>query len=243
MTTRARWISVAAILGACAAYAVFLGPPAPAGASPEAPAHVLRFHPPRVDFGEIPVGESRTAEVRIENTGSSPLGLRNVLPNCSCLKVEVPVRSIPPGGSGALRITYAAGGAAQSQRMLVQVFFDHPACPLAVLPVTGRARQEIAVEPRVLQFGKLRRDEAKTLEAVVRSVDGRPFDLRPLRFEHAVFESSAEPLEPGRKDAYRIRVTARGSRPGWTAEAARLMTDDSGAVRGYLYLNAGGEGP
>ncbi len=246
MTIRTRWICVAAILGACAGYAVLAAAPAPAASLPPVdaqlpPANVLRFSPPRLDFGEIPVGEARTAEVRLENPGPGPLRLLNVLPNCSCLKVEVPDRTIPPGGGGSLRITYSAAAAGQAQRLLVQVFLDHPACPRADILVTGRARQEIAVEPRVLQFGLLAKGATRTMEAVVRHVEGRDFDLKPLRIGQPQFESSLEPLEPGRRNAYRLRVTARAARPGWVTEAVSLMTDDSGAVRALLYLNLGVE--
>jgi hypothetical protein len=61
------------------------------------------------DLGEVANGEIRTIEVEVLNSGGAPLQIEQISTSCGCTTAEVEPRTIAPGSSAILRITFDSG--------------------------------------------------------------------------------------------------------------------------------------
>ncbi|MEI6085978.1 MAG: DUF1573 domain-containing protein [Bacteroidota bacterium] len=53
-----------------------------------------------VNFGTIPIGETKVVTFRMRNIGNKPLTISNVQAGCSCTVPDYTKEAIPPGGVG-----------------------------------------------------------------------------------------------------------------------------------------------
>jgi hypothetical protein len=59
-----------------------------------------------VNFGEIEMGTTKTAQLSFTNTGGKTLVLTDVYTTCGCTTVDWPKDPFLPGKSGIIRISY-----------------------------------------------------------------------------------------------------------------------------------------
>jgi hypothetical protein len=59
-----------------------------------------------LNVGDIPYAGEGTYSFKFRNSGRSPLIIRNVVSQCSCLSVEYKKEPIKPGGSGSITLKY-----------------------------------------------------------------------------------------------------------------------------------------
>ena len=86
-------------------YILALSPPQPQGAVP-ADAPDIEIDAPTYDFGAIPQMEKVGHSFTIKNVGGSPLEILEVDPSCTCEKVDLREKVIPPGGTTQLDVRY-----------------------------------------------------------------------------------------------------------------------------------------
>ena len=53
-----------------------------------------------INFGTIPMGETKVVTFRLRNIGKKPLTISNVQAGCSCTVPDYTKEAIPPGGEG-----------------------------------------------------------------------------------------------------------------------------------------------
>lgn len=67
----------------------------------------IKFKETTHDFGLIKEdGGPVTYEFKFENTGSAPLVINSAKAECGCTKPEYPEKSIAPGATGVIKVTY-----------------------------------------------------------------------------------------------------------------------------------------
>jgi thiol-disulfide isomerase/thioredoxin len=64
-----------------------------------------------VDLGEIPLGETRSAQVRIRNIAAGPREITVAAPSCACTKATWPEDPIPVGGTAESTVSQTPTGA------------------------------------------------------------------------------------------------------------------------------------
>jgi|BioPla2DNA2_1021312.scaffolds.fasta_scaffold11612_2 hypothetical protein len=68
---------------------------------------VMEFDSLAVDLGVFPRDSSlRHCAFSFRNTGTEPLVIYAASPDCPCVKVHIPVKTIPSGGTGTFEVTY-----------------------------------------------------------------------------------------------------------------------------------------
>jgi hypothetical protein len=100
-------------------------------ASGAAPA--IRFDHTTHDFGAIPSNLKQDFSWAYHNDGTGPLTIIAMNPSCGCTASVADPKSVPPGGSGALKITYDPAGQAGSVRKTLTVVTNDPQHPRTIL--------------------------------------------------------------------------------------------------------------
>ncbi len=185
---------------------------------------VLKCTPAALDFGEVLLNENKTLKVEVQNPGPEAITISEVKASCGCMKAEMPVRTLEPGKSETLAVTYFAVPGARSG-LNVALTTSEKNTPIVQIPVTGKVRQEFIVEPQLLNFDHMLKKKPRTLTATVRHGDGKPFTLIDVRSSNKEFQFSWTPVEGSNGSAYQISVTATATRHGMITEGAAILTN------------------
>jgi hypothetical protein len=124
------------------------------------PLPLIGLNPSRIDFGNVPVGESVRETVTVTNTGSAVLnltGLDFLRGTSEDFAYAMPLsgaQEISPGEEFAVEIVYTASDATASG---TAVFLSNdPTQPQAAVPLLGRpSRPDLVVSPTSLSFGEV----------------------------------------------------------------------------------------
>jgi hypothetical protein len=82
----------------------------------------LKVDNPNFDFGSIHEDDVVPHTFVIKNTGTTDLVIENVKPSCGCTMVDIPLESIPPGGSSEISVKFNSHGKAGTQNKTIEVF-------------------------------------------------------------------------------------------------------------------------
>ena len=202
----------------------------------------LKFTPDFAEFGDVPVNESRSMTIQVSNPSAVPITISDLRPSCGCLQASAPELVVQPGKSIPLMLKIAALPGKRNDILRLQFMTDeHKQDPnaykynICMLEVHIHVKEEIVVEPNVLNFEQLEKSAAKTLETMVRSADGKPFKIKTIACARPEFTFKWEPLENGA--AYKIRATLQSTKGGMTAENAGVVTDREMNGTSPLYLS------
>lgn len=132
------------------ALALLAMPPGP-GAAPDSggsgPRPKIRFEAATHDFGPMRSDEKRSFEWRYFNDGDAPLTILAMNPSCGCTASVSRDKTVPPGGSGVLTVTFDGAGQSGSIRKSLAVRSDDPANAVVLLTILAQVTP--AEAPRV----------------------------------------------------------------------------------------------
>lgn len=92
-----------------------------------------------LDFGRVNQNQSTTREVTISNLGQSPLELRSVQGNCTCIVTEVDKQTNKTGQSATVRISYNPQDRKGTQQKAVTIYSNDPKDPVQRIIFTAYA--------------------------------------------------------------------------------------------------------
>lgn len=97
----------------------------------------LRFANQSVDFGSMKQNQPETKEILVINSGKSPLEIRSVIGNCTCIQASVDKSMLKAGESTALKITFNPQDRKGTQTKSVTVYSNDPKNPVQRITLTG----------------------------------------------------------------------------------------------------------
>ena len=118
------WRGAAVVLTACLAV--------------PAAAPFLRFEKLTYDFGTIRDDAKQSASWAYSNTGTGVLEIVATLPSCGCTASVAEPKSVPPGGTGAIAITFDPAGLAGDVRKTLTVVSNDPARKHLILTILAK---------------------------------------------------------------------------------------------------------
>jgi hypothetical protein len=195
---------------------------------------VLRCKPFRIDFGDVPIDDSRSQTIAVENPGSTPVKILEAQPSCGCVSAKLELMLIEPGKSVPLTVTFRASGA-RPAGLTLMLATDEPGHPRLVIPIEGRTRQEFTIEPGLLKFGKLHKKESKTLTTRLIRTDGKPFEITRIMDDQKEFASTFKPAN-AEKNAYDITVVATALKTGAAQSTVAIMVEHPSVHSVALHL-------
>jgi hypothetical protein len=129
---------------AVAAVATALLLAAAAWAADEAPAPRIRVEPERFDFGNVLPEKTLRKEFTIRNFGTAPLELESVSTTCGCTAALAGTKTVEPGGSTPLRVTFETRRFSGKVERKVLVRSNDPKTPLVEVKLAATVGEATA---------------------------------------------------------------------------------------------------
>ena len=140
-----------------------------AAAAPNAaPGTPVTSGPPRLEleqtslhFGRLRENEVRAGQIRFTNTGGSVLTIADVKTTCGCTVASIPRRTLGPGETGSVEVSFDPSGPGAGQRKYVNIISNSlgEAAHVTQVAIEADVDPLLVVEPRILNVGVLRMGE------------------------------------------------------------------------------------
>jgi len=131
---------------------------------------ILRFEPARLDFGEVPVGETHSRTVVITNISDHTIRIATTRSSCVCTVPSAPEGDIAPGASVEVEVEFTAKNPGTSHTVVNFFLADEEG--RVSLRVSGVIPSPIVATPETYPF-HLESD----LEVTLTASDGRAFSI------------------------------------------------------------------
>ena len=106
------------------------------GSSGAAPS--IRFDRTTHDFGTIPSDAKQAFTWAYHNDGTGPLTIIAMIPSCGCTVSAAEPKTVPPGGSGALSVSYDPSGQSGDVRKSLTVVTNDPVHAHTILTIRAK---------------------------------------------------------------------------------------------------------
>lgn len=213
------------------------------------PAPKLKFDEYEWDFGDMYQQEEKTHVFAFTNVGDADLVVSGTKTSCGCTAAVASNGSIPPGGKGEIKVTFASKTTSGAVSKTVTVN-SNAADSVTTLVIKAHVKKDINI-PNSIQFGNVERNSRAEQVLDISSEAGIPFQIVKVEgdapFIKASFESATP--KPGEGVAYKVRVALTGEAPpGPISNRLRIYTNNEkkpvlevpiyAKVQGYLKLSS-----
>jgi len=198
------------------------------------------------DFGKIFEDRALTHTFVIQNTGTAPLNIEEVDPDCACTVPSFD-KTIPPGGQGTITLTLKPFSVIHQFRKETKVRLNDPERPLLNLTLTGVALPFIEIQPS--HIVRLRGSTGDDIRSQVRFISHLPIPWKITEYRTTIpeqIEVTLKPEVPNR--VYVLEVRNKRQDAGPYAGVIELFTTSKERPRlivrvfGEFYLpSAGGQ--
>ncbi len=189
------------------------------------------------DFGTMDHKSQGQHNFVVTNSGRGTLRLTIGGTSCGCTVAKLDRKSIPPGESMNIEMTWRAKGDIGPYSESAKVRTNDPKHPGVTLTVKGRVTAAVRAVPAVLVFSRTSAGESATAETVVYGYLDEPLEILEAILSNSrtaeKFDVSYEPLspeeieeEPRARSGYRVAVTTKPGLPlGAFEQTIQLRTN------------------
>jgi hypothetical protein len=182
----------------------------------------------------------------IKNTGTAPLNIEDVDPDCACT-VPSYDQTIPPGGQGNITLTIKPFSVLHQFKKETKVRLNDPNQPMVHLVLTGVAQPFIEIQPS--HIVRLRGASGDDIRGQVRFISHLPVPFQITQYRTTIPDRIEVSLKPEMPDkVYVLEVRNKGQQSGAYAGLIELFTTSKERPRlivrvfGEIYLpSAGGQ--
>jgi hypothetical protein len=175
------------------------------------------------DFGKIPEDHAITHTFVIKNTGTAPLTIEDVDPDCACTAPNYD-ESIPPGGQGKITLTIKPFTVVRQFKKKTTVTLNDPDQPRIVLTLTGVVQPFIEIQPS--HIVRLRGSPSDDIRSQVRFISHTTAPFQITQFRTNIPDKIEVTLKPEVPDkVYVLEVRSKGQQPGAYAGVIDLSTN------------------
>lgn len=112
----------------------------------------LSVKEPYFNFGQVTEGEKLEHVYHVQNSGSVPFSINEVLTNCGCLVVAGEKQEIAPGNQGDIKILFDTTGFSGTEKKNITVLTSDPLASTIMLIFEGRIDPFVTAEPELIDF-------------------------------------------------------------------------------------------
>jgi hypothetical protein len=198
------------------------------------------------DFGKIYEDRALTHTFVIHNTGTAPLHIEYVDPDCACTVPSFD-KTIPPGGQGNITLTIKPYSVLHQFKKETKVSLNDPDQPMLHLAMTGMAQPFIEIQPS--HIVRLRGAPGDNIQGQVRFISHLPVPFQITQYRTTIPDRIEVSLKAEVPDkVYVLEVRNKGQQSGAYAGLIELFTTSKERPRlivrvfGEIYLpSAGGQ--
>ncbi len=150
-------------------------------AAPAWAASSISVEKPVYDFGSVNQGEKVDHRFLVRNRGDEPLTITQLHSSCGCTAATLSVKSIAPGKSGEVKVTFDSANFAGQVNKTVTLDSNDPRNPSTVLTMQGKITELIAANPHTLNLGSVKAGSRKEAVLTVGNRSSRPFVVTGVR--------------------------------------------------------------
>ncbi len=165
------------------------------------------------DFGEVFEDRQLSYTFVIKNSGSAPLEILKVDPDCACTVASYD-RTIPPGGQGEVTLSIKPYSVMHQFRKGTRVFSNDPEHSEFELVLTGNAKPFIEIQPS--HIIRLRGAPGDHLQGQVRFTSHLPGPFQITGYRTNIpdkIDVQLKTVEPGRVYVLEVQNKTQNSRP------------------------------
>jgi hypothetical protein len=211
-------------------------------ASPAWAGPAVNVPQPAHDFGAILQGEIVRHRFAFSNTGDAPLNVEKVSSSCGCTAALASAKVLAPGESGEIQASFDSARFRGAINKTVYLYTNDPARPMVQLQIKGTVREEVTLEPQLVNFGTV--SPKRTVTAKVVLVNQGEQEVRLGKAETTAPELTAglssETVPPRGKATITLTLTPK---PGQARFSGYVLFKASGArehdLRIPVYADAG----
>ncbi len=185
------------------------------------------------DFGTIKAGEEVVHEFRFTNAGTADLVITDVKTSCGCTAAVTSAKTITPGASGTLKVTFNSAGRKGRQNKTATIFSNDAEQPKLALRMSGNVdpgeQPEIAVAPLSLDIGVVEPGGSTVREITITNRGSADLQIDSMVGRNNVSVVGLDSEQP--------RKTLKPSESAtFQVKAAPAM--DKGIYQGYLQIRS-----
>lgn len=192
-----------------------------------APEPKIKFDEYEWDFGDMYQQEEKTHVFSFTNVGDADLQVKHTKTSCGCTAAIASSGSIPPGGKGEIKVTFASKTSSGNVAKNVSVFTNAPDS-IAALTIKAHIKKDINI-PNSIQFGTIERTSKTEQVIEVAAEPGNPFQIVKVEGDASYVTAAYESVAPkaGEGNAYKIRVGFTSDvPPGTVSNRLRIFTNN-----------------
>lgn len=180
------------------------------------------------DFGTVLQGETVRHRFAFSNTGDAPLNVEKVGSSCGCTAALASAKVLAPGENGEIQASFDSARFRGEINKTVYLYTNDSARPMVQLQIKGTVREEVTLEPQLVNFGTVTPKRTVTTKVtLVNQGDrevllGKPETTAP---ELAV-SIAKETVPPRGKGTITLSLTPK---PGQTRFSGYVLFKASGA--------------
>lgn len=182
-----------------------------ASSLPALAAPILAVDKPVFDFGTIPQGKKLNHVFKLINKGDSPLTITKTRTSCGCTVANVSSKTIEPGNSTELKITFDSASFGGKVTKTITVESNDPATPTTTLTIKGTISEDLVVTPRQLNLGQTKAGNSKELSVNLENHGDRTIRILSVTTPMTQVKATTkkQTLKPGEKTEVTVTVTPR----------------------------------
>lgn len=174
-------------------------------------APVLHVDRPVLDFGAIPQGKKISHTFTLTNKGDAPLTITRTRSSCGCTVANVSSKTIAPGKSTELKITFDSANFGGKVTKTITVESNDPAAPATTLTIKGTINEELVVTPRQVNLGQTKAGTSKELSVTLENLGDRTVRILSVTTPMPQVKTTLkkQTLKPNEKTQLSLTVSPR----------------------------------
>jgi len=137
------------------------------------------------DFGPLAPNATATHRFKVSNAGAAPLTISRLNPSCGCTSTVLGKKTLAPGESTELEVTFNAAGASGPTRKTIQLVSDDPERPVLDLAFTADVSPAVHADTDTVRFEDLEPSDQPMASVKVATATDRPLRLDDVKLSPA----------------------------------------------------------
>jgi hypothetical protein len=174
--------------------------------------HAVVEHPV-FDFGTVAQGKKVDHVFILKNNGDSMLTIGQVSTSCGCTVADVSSRSVAPGKSSEIHVTFNSMNFHDNVSKNVTVHTNDPGRTIYTLILKGAVIEEIEVSPRQLNLGTIKTGNRKEAALTIENRGKQSVALTSVKSTtpQVTVRLQSTTVKPGEKTEVSISVAPRNN--------------------------------
>jgi len=201
----------------------------------------IKFKKELIDFGEIESGKTVELNFEFENTGDTPLTIKNIETSCGCTTTQLEKKVYKPAEKGVIPVKFFSGGYSGKVTKSITVTSDDPDNPYKRLTLSGTAiLKDFAkpiLKPDRINFGKVEAGKTYTQKLNIANIGNIDLVLHKVAHRPEInLIFSAVTINP--KKNSECEIIFKALEKGYFSDFVEITTNDPRGLQLVVKIDA-----